>query len=138
MLGSAECERPFPTPEASPGGGELKANVPRTVIAGIGNIFLSDDGFGVEGASRLARELLPDWVRVADFGIRRVHLTYELTDSRYATAALADATSRGETPGTVYLIEPDTTRLRLASQPDAHSMSPEAVFRTANALGRMT
>ena len=50
------------------------------LVAGIGNIFLSDDGFGVEVANRLAGRPLPDGVRVADFGIRGVHLAYELLD----------------------------------------------------------
>jgi hydrogenase maturation protease len=107
----------------------------RMLIAGIGNIFLGDDGFGVEVANRLVHQAVPDWVRVADFGIRGMHLAYELADGAYETAVLVDASPRGEVPGTVYLIEPDVTKLLDSSQPDGHSMSPDAVFRTANALG---
>ena len=83
----------------------------RVLIAGIGNIFLGDDGFGVEVAKRLASEALPDWVRVADFGIRGLHLAYELLDTAYETTILVDATPRGGAPGTVYLIEPDLATL---------------------------
>ena len=50
----------------------------RTLVAGIGNIFLGDDGFGVEVARRLADEPLGDHVDVGDFGIRGVHLAYEI------------------------------------------------------------
>lgn len=61
------------------------------LVAGIGNIFLGDDGFGVEVASRLAREKLPGWVRVEDYGIRGVHLAYELAGGDYDTVVLVDA-----------------------------------------------
>jgi hydrogenase maturation protease len=79
---------------------------PRVLVAGVGNIFLGDDGFGVEVARRLAAEDLPDWVRVADFGIRGVHLAYELLEG-YETAILVDAAPRGAPAGTVYVIQPD-------------------------------
>ena len=76
------------------------------LVAGIGNIFLTDDGFGVEVASRLARQSLPPGVRVADFGIRGVHLAYELLDG-YDGLILIDAVPMGEPPGTLAVIEPD-------------------------------
>ena len=52
----------------------------RMMIAGVGNIFLGDDGFGVEVARRLADACLPDWVRVADYGISGMHLAYDLAE----------------------------------------------------------
>jgi hydrogenase maturation protease len=52
----------------------------RILVAGVGNIFLGDDGFGVEVARRLALEHLPSCVRVADFGIRGLHLAYHRLD----------------------------------------------------------
>ena len=76
------------------------------LIAGVGNIFLGDDGFGTEVARRLARAGLPDWVRVADYGISGVHLAYDMADG-YDTTILVDAAARGGEPGTVYVIEPD-------------------------------
>ena len=78
----------------------------RVLVAGIGNIFLSDDGFGVEVARRLAELDLPDWVRVGDYGISGMHLAYDLAEG-YGTAILIDATPRGGTPGTVYVLEPE-------------------------------
>jgi hydrogenase maturation protease len=116
---------------------------PTVLVAGVGNVFLGDDGFGVEVARRLAGEPLPPWVRVGDFGIRGVHLAYELLEG-YEAAILVDASPRGEPPGTVYVIEPD-----LDGQPDpggafqpepgvmvdAHGMEPDAVFALLKALG---
>jgi hydrogenase maturation protease len=107
----------------------------RVLVAGVGNIFLGDDGFGVEVARRLRAAELPEGVRVADFGIRGVHLAYELLDG-YQTAILVDATPRGGEPGTVYVIEPEPpdgagghTLL------DAHGMEPDAVLSMLEVLG---
>jgi hydrogenase maturation protease len=107
----------------------------RTLVAGIGNIFLGDDGFGVEVAARLSAEHLPDEVTVKDFGIRGIHLAYELLDGGYEMAILVDASQRGGAPGTVYLIEPDLETLSGSSPADAHAMNPEAVFAALRALG---
>ena len=63
----------------------------RVLVAGIGNVFLGDDGFGVEVVGRLDAGSLPDSVDVADYGIRGVHLAYELLDGRYDTVILVDA-----------------------------------------------
>jgi hydrogenase maturation protease len=111
----------------------------RVLIAGVGNIFLQDDGFGVEVVKRLAPESLPDWVRVADFGIRGVHLAYELLDGDYDAAILVDAAPRGEKPGTVYLIEPDleTVDTQDPVSLDAHGMDPQVVLQTIKTLGGM-
>jgi hydrogenase maturation protease len=109
----------------------------RLLIAGVGNIFLSDDGFGVEVARRLATEPLPDWVQVTDYGIRGMHLAYDLA-SGYDAAILVDATKRGGQPGTVYVIEPELPARQsgppdmasLGSNPmfNAHGMQPDVVF----------
>ena len=80
---------------------------PRVLIAGIGNIFLQDDGFGVEVAHRLGAQTLSEMVRVADFGIRGIHLAYELLERDYDLTVLVDAMVRGDKPGTLYLVEPD-------------------------------
>ena len=79
----------------------------RLLIAGVGNIFLGDDGFGVEVANRLAGIDLPGWAHVADYGIRGMHLAYDLADG-YDAAILIDATARGGEPGTLYVVEPET------------------------------
>jgi len=108
------------------------------LVAGIGNIFLSDDGFGVEVVNRLTATPLPTGVRVEDFGIRGVHLAYELLDGCDGLI-LVDAVPMGEAPGTVAVIEPEDDGT-LEPGPvdqglDAHSMSPEVVLGTLSRLG---
>jgi hydrogenase maturation protease len=111
----------------------------RVLIAGIGNIFLQDDGFGVEVVKRLEAESVPEGVRVADFGIRGVHLAYEILDGGYDAVILVDAAPRGEEPGTVYLIEPDTEAADAQEfvSLDAHGMDPQVVLQTIKTLGGM-
>jgi hydrogenase maturation protease len=109
------------------------------LVAGIGNLFMSDDAFGVEVANRLVTRPVPPGVRVADFGIRGVHLAYELLDG-YDGLILVDAVPMGEEPGTVAVIEPQLDgSLALGGnlEPviDAHSMSPEVVLATLARLG---
>ena len=100
---------------------------PRTLIAGVGNIFLGDDGFGAEVARRLAEQDLPEHVTVADYGIAGLHLAYDLCDG-YDRAILIDATPRGEQPGTVYLIEPEQPEQPRADLFDAHGMQPDVML----------
>jgi hydrogenase maturation protease len=111
-----------------------RAARPRVLVAGIGNIFFADDGFGPEVAARLGSEDLPEWVKVEDFGIRSLHLAYELMEG-YEELVLIDATPRKEDePGTVYLIEPDLSELE-DTLLDAHTMNPATVFSMLGNLG---
>jgi hydrogenase maturation protease len=110
---------------------------PTILVAGIGNIFLGDDAFGVEVVRRMAGLQLPESVRVADFGIRGFDLAYALQDG-YETTILVDACPHGEAPGTLYVIEPD---LKVLDDPDApqvvveaHAMNPMNVLRMARAM----
>jgi hydrogenase maturation protease len=107
------------------------------LVAGIGNIFLGDDGWGVEVVRRLAFRPLPEGVRVADFGIRGVHLAFELLEHPDETTVLVDITPRGGEPGTVYLIEPDLEALagHATGPADAHGMTPDAVFALLRSMG---
>ncbi|MFI6600142.1 hydrogenase maturation protease [Nonomuraea sp. NPDC050536] len=105
----------------------------RILVAGVGNVFLGDDGFGVAVARRLADTSLPEGVRAADFGIRGVHLAYELTGGAYEAAILVDAASNGGPPGTLYVLEPEPGGP--GEVLDAHSMTPEAVLALAGTLG---
>ena len=79
------------------------------LVAGIGNIFHGDDGFGVAVAQQLAGRGLPPGVRVVDFGIRGLDLVYALLDG-YSAAILIDAVERGDPPGTLSVIEPERPR----------------------------
>jgi hydrogenase maturation protease len=105
----------------------------RVLVAGIGNVFLGDDGFGVEVIQRLAGRNLPDGVEVVDFGIRGIDLAYALHED-YELVVFVDATPRGGEPGTVYLIEPEIEGDGEVS-PDTHGMDPVKVIRLARALG---
>ena len=117
-------------------GGAMKGA--RILVAGVGNIFLGDDAFGVEVAQRLARRRLPDGVRVVDFGIRGLDLVYALLDD-YEAVILVDAAPRGGPPGTLYVLEPDPGEP--AADPGAdplietHNMDPAKVLRLAAAMG---
>lgn len=109
----------------------------RLLIACIGNIFLGDDAFGVEVARRLSERALPKGVKVVDFGIRGMDLAYALHDG-YDAVILVDSVSRGGTPGTLYVLEPEFD----SQTPDdanwgveAHDMAPAKVLRWARSLG---
>jgi hydrogenase maturation protease len=116
----------------------------RIVVAGVGNIFLGDDGFGAEVARRLAETGLPEGVQVADYGISGMHLAYDLADGCDMTV-LIDAAPRGGQPGTITVLEvgPDQLRdLAAAGGPvqgsrlfDGHGMQPEVVFSVLGMLG---
>jgi len=108
--------------------------LPRVLVAGIGNIFLGDDGFGVEVAARLTTVAVPAHVKVADFGIRSLHLAYELLEG-YDTLILVDTVHLGdEPPGTVALIEADIEP-GAGTPLDAHTMNPETVLASLRELG---
>jgi hydrogenase maturation protease len=107
------------------------------LVAGIGNIFLGDDGFGVEVVRRLAGRPMPGGVRVGDYGIRGFDLAYALADDPDHTI-LVDACPRGDAPGTVYLIEPSLDLLDQDQSPsvfDAHTMNPLSVLHLARSMG---
>lgn len=113
---------------------------PHILVAGIGNIFFGDDAFGSEVARRLLARSLPAQVRVIDFGIRGIDLTYALLDG-YALTILIDATPRGGAPGTLYTIEPDLDELDDLEPDqkmvDTHSMNPLRVLALAKSMGSL-
>jgi len=105
----------------------------RILVAGVGNVFLGDDGFGVEVVRRLAGRGLPEGVEVVDFGIRGMDLAYALQDD-YDVVIFVDATPRGEDPGTVYLLEPEIEEDGEVAL-DTHGMDPVKVIQLSRALG---
>jgi hydrogenase maturation protease len=125
---------PLPADEQPP---KNLALPPRILVAGIGNIFLGDDGFGVEVAQQLSRRNLPSSVRVADFGIRGFDLAYALQDG-YEITILIDAFPHGQQPGTVSVIEPDLhdpdASLAQINFVEPHAMNPMNVLRMATAM----
>ena len=118
---------------------ELLADEPapstrRVLVAGIGNVFLGDDGFGVALADRLARRELPAGVEVVDFGIRGMDLAFAMQDG-YEVVVLLDATPRGEPPGTLYVIEVEAERDEGEVALDTHGMDPVKVLALVRAFG---
>jgi len=106
---------------------------PRLLVAGIGNIFLGDDGFGVEVVRRLAGRELPSGIRVVDFGIRGFDLASALLEP-HDLVILVDAAQRGGNPGTLYLMEPEMTQDGVPSF-EGHGMDPAQVLRNVRAMG---
>jgi hydrogenase maturation protease len=112
----------------------------RILIAGLGNVFYGDDGFGVEVALRLGATRLPAGAQVIDFGIRSYDLAYALTSGRYDAAILVDATNRGGVAGDIYVLSPQLTELVESSEPapaNAHAMNPDTVLRMARTFGQL-
>jgi hydrogenase maturation protease len=137
-------------PESTAGGAPDR----RVLVAGVGNVFLSDDGFGVTVVEHLQRRGdLPAGVELVDSGIRGIHLAYRLLDG-YRALVIVDATRRGGEPGTVYTLEHDLDDDRgdedrgdedrdetgaEAPALDGHGMDPAAVLalldRLAGSMG---
>lgn len=105
----------------------------KVLVAGIGNIFLGDDGFGVEVVRHVDPNSLPEGTTVADFGIRGVHLAFELLDG-YDALVLVDAMPLDAPPGTVAIFQPDVESIDPTSA-DAHSMSPAVVLGLLVGMG---
>ena len=108
----------------------------RILVAGIGNIFLGDDAFGVEVVHKLIGSDLPEGVDVVDFGIRGYDLAYAIMDG-YAATILVDTVSKGNPPGTLYVIEPDTEELAKLQKelPNGHNLGPVHVLHLVQSLG---
>jgi hydrogenase maturation protease len=105
----------------------------RVLVAGVGNVFCGDDGFGSEAARQLASEDLPGGVTVVDFGIRSVHFAFQLLEP-FDLVIVIDAVARKGEPGTLYLIEPDGAG---DSRPagNAHAMDVGAALSMARDMG---
>ncbi len=116
----------------------------RILVAGIGNIFLADDAFGVKVVRRLRDAVLPARVDVSDYGIRGMHLAYDLLDGHHDVLVMVDALPLDEPPGTLAVLQVDlddpgwTVRpadVLEAPAADGHGMDPESVLRLLGGLG---
>lgn len=116
----------------------------RVLVAGVGNVFLGDDAFGVEVVNRIDPSGLPANVDVRDYGIRGVHLAYELLDGRYGSLIIVDAVPVDGPPGTLAVLDATTgeavTGPGIADAPgaapiDGHGMTPQAVLQLLRNLG---
>ncbi len=106
---------------------------PRVLVAGVGNLFLGDDGFGPEVARRLQARGLPAHARVHDYGVGGIHLAYDVVQG-VDLLVLVDTIDRGLDPGTVVLLEVGENHLGMV-QVDAHAMDPVAMLATVETLG---
>ncbi|WP_099042609.1 hydrogenase maturation protease [Mycobacterium neglectum] len=109
----------------------------RILVAGIGNIFLGDDGFGPEVMRHVIGQVpdgLKDGVHPVDYGIRGMHLAYDLLED-WRALVLVDALPDRGAPGTIHVFEADHETLSPTAGLEAHSMDPAAVFATLRALG---
>ncbi|MGH8215751.1 MAG: hydrogenase maturation protease [Rhodanobacteraceae bacterium] len=109
----------------------------RTLIAGVGNIFMADDGFGCEVVGRLANRPLPGGVDALDFGIRGIDLGLALSSGEYDAAILIDTAQRGGAPGSLYVIDVPAAvgGADGAPQMEPHAMDPARVLQLAASLG---
>ncbi|OBH55580.1 hydrogenase maturation protease [Mycobacterium sp. E2479] len=106
----------------------------RILVAGIGNIFLGDDGFGSEVVRNAELPQDDPTIQVIDYGIRGMHLAYDLLEE-WDTLVLVDAVpSRGH-PGTLHVFQADHESSPAPNGLDGHSMDPAAVFASLRALG---
>lgn len=108
----------------------------RTLVAGVGNVFLGDDGFGPAVARELARRPAAEGVEIGDFGTGGVHLVYELLDG-CDLFVLVDAARRGYEPGTVTVVEVEAEPSDGQPVPgmDGHGLTPEEIFAMLAAMG---
>jgi hydrogenase maturation protease len=110
----------------------------KVLIACVGNIFLGDDGFGVEVARSLSKRQLPEGVSVKDYGIRGFDLAYALLDP-WDLVIMVDALSRGEAAGTLYVIEPELKGPASADTAlNPHGMDPVRVLSLAASMGTIS
>jgi hydrogenase maturation protease len=115
----------------------------RILVAGIGNIFLGDDGFGSEVVRNADIRQDDPSVRVIDYGIRGMHLAYDLLEE-WDSLVLVDAVPSRGSPGTLHVFQhdseedaaaPDRESGFVSTGVDAHGMDPAAVFASLRALG---
>jgi hydrogenase maturation protease len=108
------------------------------LVAGIGNAFLGDDGFGGNVAQALEKRELPSGVTVFDFGTGGLDLAYEVMRG-YDALVLVDVSRQGEPPGTLYVMEPDPEEIEGGIEDgtviDPHGMDPQTVLRFVKAVG---
>jgi len=108
------------------------------LVAGIGNAWLRDDGFGGHVAAKLEKRELPEGVSVFDFGSGGLDLAYEVMRG-YDALVLVDVSRQGGEPGTLYVMEPDQDEIDAGIEDgeviNPHGMDPQTVLRFVKAVG---
>jgi hydrogenase maturation protease len=110
----------------------------RILIAGIGNAWLHDDGFGGEVVKRLEGRELPEGTAVFDFGTGGLDLAYEVMRG-YDALVLVDVSRQGGEPGTLYVMEALEEDVEAGIEDgqiiNPHAMDPQTVLRFVKTLG---
>ena len=106
----------------------------RVLVAGVGNIFNGDDGFGSAVIGELLAGPVPDGARVVDYGIRGVHLAFDLAEGVQTLILVDTVPDAGGGPGSVAVIEVPEGAFGSGAF-DAHDLDPNAVFRSLGTLG---
>lgn len=108
------------------------------MIAGVGNMFMQDDGFGSAVIKKMLHKNFPEGVEIKDFGTGGLKLAYDLMRG-YDGLILLDASTRGEKPGTLYVIEPNqddiNPDLQQGGPIDPHGADPATVLRFVKSIG---
>ncbi|MEO6221202.1 MAG: hydrogenase maturation protease [Ginsengibacter sp.] len=110
----------------------------RVMIAGVGNMFMKDDGFGGAVIKKMLNKTFPEGVEIKDFGTGGLKLAYDLMKG-YDGLILLDASQRGEKPGTLYVIEPEEgsveSNLEDGGPIDPHGCDPATILRFVKGIG---
>ncbi|HEV3053471.1 MAG TPA: hydrogenase maturation protease [Solirubrobacteraceae bacterium] len=108
------------------------------LVAGVGNAWLRDDGFGGEVARRLSSRELPAGVAVMDAGTGGLDLAYEVMRG-YDALVILDVSKQGGEPGTLYVMEPSEDEVAGGIEDgdviNPHGMDPQTVLRFLKASG---
>jgi len=108
------------------------------LVAGVGNAWLRDDGFGGEVARRLSERELPEGVSVMDAGTGGLDLAYEVMRG-YDGLVILDVSKQGGEPGTLYVMEPDEDDVQGGIEDgeviNPHGMDPQTVLRFVKSIG---
>jgi hydrogenase maturation protease len=107
----------------------------RILVAGLGNIFLGDDAFGVEVVRRLSQMNVPEHVRLMDVGVCSVHLAYELRERAYETVILIDVVSTGDPAGTISVLQPESDGAAGPRVQEGHGVEPHEIAALVRQLG---
>src|SRR4030088_10544 len=110
----------------------------KVLVAGVGNAWLRDDGFGGEVARRLEERELPDGVAVMDVGTGGLDLAYEVMRG-YDALVILDVSRQGGEPGTLYVMEPEEDSVQGSIEDgdviNPHAMDPQTVLRFVKSVG---
>ncbi|WP_246599523.1 HyaD/HybD family hydrogenase maturation endopeptidase [Clostridium lacusfryxellense] len=105
-----------------------------TVIIGIGNILLQDDGVGVHVIKQLENEKLPSTIELVDGGTSTLDMLGFFLD--YKKIIVVDCLRAGLEPGTIYKIKPEDIKSYKKENLSIHDVQILDVVRMANMMNK--